>query len=266
MTQSSRTMATVSSQRVTGVVLAYSSAIVIAEMLGAFGWVIGGALLDAALVPILLGHFVWVERTPQRRLLPVLALIALLRVLSIAAVVPRLPVVTWYITVGGALLIGEYVTVRLVDEPWARLNLAIRRPSLDVAIAAFGVPAGLIGYVLLRPDQLIPDAGPAHVVAGIVALVIFGAFAEELLFRGLLLVVSVESIRSEHVALAYATVMSTAMYLGSGSMAYTLAIGGYGFLLGATILRGGSLWGATASHSLALVGMAFVWPTLFGHT
>jgi membrane protease YdiL (CAAX protease family) len=249
-----------------GVVGAYSAVIVIAELAGALGWVIGGAVVDAALVPILLGHFVWSERTPHRRLLPVLALIALLRVLSIAAVVPRLPVVTWYIMVGGALLIGEYLTVRLVDEPWARLNLAIRRPRLDVGIAAFGIPAGLIGYLLLRPGPLMPDAGPAQTLAGIVGLVIFGAFAEELLFRGLLLVVAIESLEVPRNGLAYAALMSAAMYLGSGSVPYTVAVGGFGLILGATILRGGSLWGATASHGLALVGMAFVWPVLLGST
>ena len=188
----------------------------------------------------------------------------MLRILSIAAVVPRLPVVTWYITVGGALLIGEYLTMRLVDEPWARLNLVIRRPGLDLAIAAFGIPAGLIGYELLRPGPLMPDAGIAQSVTGIVGLVVFGAFAEELLFRGLLLVVAVETIDSRRLALGYATIMSAAMYLGSGSPSYTVAVGGFGLLLGATILRGGSLWGATASHSLALIGMAFVWPVLLG--
>jgi membrane protease YdiL (CAAX protease family) len=247
-------------------VAAYSGAIVIAEVVGALGWVIGGALLDAALVPILLGHFVWFERTPYRRLLPVLALIALLRVLSIAAVVPRLPIVTWYITVGGALLIGEYLTVRLVDEPWSRLNLAIRRPALDLGIAAFGIPAGLIGYVLLQPEPLLPDAGFGQLLAGSIGLVVFGAFAEELLFRGLLLEVAIESLRNKAIALAYASLLSAAMYLGSGSLPYTVAVGGYGLLLGATILRGGSLWGATASHGLALIGMAFVWPVLLGWT
>ena len=32
------------------------------------------------------------------------------------------------------------------------------------------------------------------------------------------------------------------MYLGSGSLPYTIAVGIYGLILGATILRGGSLW------------------------
>src|SRR4029077_6762039 len=40
----------------TQAVAAYSAAIGVAELSGALGWVIPGAMLDAALVPILLGH------------------------------------------------------------------------------------------------------------------------------------------------------------------------------------------------------------------
>ena len=171
----------------------YSAAIGLAELIGALGWIIPGAMLDAALVPILLGHFAWVERAPHRKLFPVLALVAMVRVLSIAAAVPRLPVVTWYVTVGSAVLIGEILTIRLVEEPWERLNFALRRPLLDLGIAAVGIPAGLIGYLLLNPQPLMPGAGLLQTVAGIVALIVFAAFTEELLFRGLLQSIAIET-------------------------------------------------------------------------
>lgn len=244
------------------VVGAYSVAITVAELVGMVGGVIPGTILDAALVPILLSHFTLGVRTSHRKLLPVLALIAMLRVLSVAAVVPGLPIVTWYVTVGGALLIGEALTIRLTDEPWRRLNLAFRRPRLDLGIAAIGIPAGFIGYLLLRPQPLLLGAGPAETLAGILALVVFAAFAEELLFRGLLQSTAIETFGSRRQGLVYSATMSCVMYLGSGSLLYTIAVGAFGLLLGTIILRGGSVWGATASRGLALVGMAFVWPVL----
>jgi membrane protease YdiL (CAAX protease family) len=243
---------------------ASSAVIILAELLGAAGWVIQGATLDAALVPILLGHFVGSGRTRFSRLLPILALIALLRVLSVTMAIPRLPIVTWYVTVGGALLMGEIATIRFVDDAWRRLNLAFRRPGLDLGIAALGIPAGFFGYLLLRPPPLVSGGGLLPVLGGIVDLVVFAAFPEELLFRGLLQSVAIDVFRSSRAGLAYAGIMSAIMYLGTGSLPYTVLVGAFGLLLGVAIVRGASVWGATASHSLALVGMAFIWPLLLG--
>jgi membrane protease YdiL (CAAX protease family) len=109
-----------------------------------------------------------------------------------------------------------------------------------------------------------PGAGPFQTAAGVVALVVFAAFTEELLFRGLLQSIAIETFGIWRLGLTYAAAMSAVMYLGSGSLPYTIAVGAYGLLLGATIVRGGSLWGAIASHGLAIVGMAFVWPFMVG--
>lgn len=246
------------------VVAAYSAVIAAVEVACALGWVIPGAVVDAALVPILLGDFMRTDQTPHRRLLLVLALIAMLRVLSIAAAVPQLPIVTWYVTVGGALLMGEIVTIRLLEEPLEQLHLVSRRHDLDLGTAVLGIPAGFLGYLLLRPPPLMPGAGPVQMLPGIVVLVFLAALVEELLFRGLLQSIAIEWFGSARTGLVYAATMGGVMYLGSGSLLYAIAVGAFGLGLGATILRGGSLWGATASHGLALIGMAFLWPVLFG--
>ena len=241
---------------------AYSGLIAVGELAGVLGAGIAGAILDAALVTALLGHYVWGERTAHRNLLPVLALVALLRVLSITAAIPRLPTVTWYITVGGALLIGEILTMRLLAEPSEALNLVVRRRGLDLGLIAAGIPFGFIGYLLLRPLPLMPDATLVQALTGMVGVVVFGGFVEALLFRGILQSVAIESFGSEWAGLLYAASMATVMYIGSGSPLFTLAMGLYGLALGAAILRGGSLWGAAGSHGMALVGMGFVWPIL----
>lgn len=85
-----------------------------------------------------------------------------------------------------------------------------------------------------------------------------------LLFRGLLQSVAIDVFRSSRAGLAYAGVMSASMYLGTGSLPYTVLVGAFGLLLGVAIVRGASVRGATASHSLAVGGMAVVWPNLLG--
>jgi membrane protease YdiL (CAAX protease family) len=164
---------------------------------------------------------------------------------------------------GLPLLIAEMTLLRFVEQPRRRLNLVVRRPLLDLSLIALGVFVGLAGFIFLRPAPLLPGAGGLLTLGGTVVLVVFGAFPEELLFRGLLLSASIDASGNRAIGLAYATVMSALMYVGSGSVSTILATG-YGLLLGTAVLGGGSVWGAAASRGAALIGMFVLWPAVFG--
>lgn len=247
--------------RVVGI---YSGIIVAAEFVGVFVTAIAGAIIDAALIPILLAHFVRREEAQDRRLLPVLAVLALLRTLSIAAVVPRLPEYLWYALIGLPLLVGIFLAVRLIDQPLDRLALRIRRPLLDVALALTGIQFGLLGYLFLEPPALVVRPDVATLIAELAILAVFGAFVEELLFRGLLQTVAIEAFGFQRAGVAYAAAMSACLYLGSGSILFTLEMGLLGAIYGAALLRGASLWGLAIGHAILLWSMAIVWPAILG--
>lgn len=243
---------------------AYSAVIVLAEILGVVLGAIVAAVIDAMLIPVLLAQFVRGADAPYRRLLPVLALVALLRTLSVAAVVPRLPVYSWYALIGVPLLVGAVLATRLIDEPAARLGLGVRDRRLDTLVAASGLEFGFIGFQLLRPPPLVESADPATLVVVAAILVVFGAFLEELIFRGLLQTVAIEAFGFRRTGVAYAAGLSACLYLGSGSLAFTVEMAVLGAVFGAALLRGASLWGLTIGHAIMLVSMAILWPALFG--
>ena len=243
---------------------AFTAVLLISELLSALTTAISGAMLDAVLIPAALAQFTRAEAAPYRRLLPVLALVALIRTLSIAAVVPRLPQITWYALVGIPLLLGAALTIRLIDEPLEQLHLRIDQPALDASLAGLGVPLGLVGFFLLRPQPPISHPGLLGLIAEEVILLVTAAFVEELIFRGLLQAVVIETYGRQRLGVAYSAGVSAILYLGSGSIPYTIGVAGLGLLLGAVLLRGASLWGVTACHGIALVGMATLWPALFG--
>ena len=95
-------------------------------------------------------------------------------------------------------------------------------------------------------------------------MLVTAAFVEELIIRGLLQAVVIETHGRQRLGVAYSAGVSAILYLGSGSIPYTIGVAGLGLLLGALLLRGASLWGVTACHGIALVGMATLWPALFG--
>ena len=244
------------------VVIGYSSIIVLAELSSSFVGAVPGALLDAAFVPLILAHFVLRPDAPHRRMFPALALVALLRTLSIAAVVPRLPEYTWYAAVGLPVLAGAFLASRLTDEPAERMGVSVWRLKFDVVLTILGFPAGFLGYLLLRPAALLTDADPASVLAAMIVLAIFGGFLEEVVYRGVLQAVAVDAFGSRRAGILFTATLGAWMYWGSGSLPFMIAIWLLGLGYGVALMRGASLWGIAASHTVLLWGMGLLWPLL----
>src|SRR5881227_941054 len=90
----------------TVVVLAYSAAIAVAEVIGVLVGVIPALLCHAILLPVLLNHYALSDRAPYRRILPVLALAPLLRILSLSIPFGQVPQIYWYAMIGTPLLVA----------------------------------------------------------------------------------------------------------------------------------------------------------------
>ena len=246
--------------RVLGPIAGYSTVIACAELSESLLGPLPGAVLDGALIPVILAHFVLAPRSPSHRMLPALALVALLRTLSVASVVPWLPEVAWYVSVGAPMLVAVYLARRLSDGEMARPALRARRPRLDVLMTLLGVPASLGGYLLLRPSPLLAHPSPISVVAAMAILAVFAAGVEEAMYRGLLLTVAIDVLGSERAGILYSATLAAFTYWGSGSLPYTVAIWFLGLGFGTARRHGASLWGLIASHSVILWGMALAWP------
>ncbi len=244
------------------VIVRYSLMLVLSELSSTFVGVLPGALLDAGLVPVMLAHFVLRPDTPHRRMLPALALVALLRTLSVAAVVPRLPEYTWYALIGVPVLIGAFLTIGLADEPAERLGLTVWRPWLDGFLAILGLPVGFLGYVLLRPQALVTTESLVPVLAALAILAVFGGFLEELVYRGVLQTVAIDAFGSQRAGILFSATLSGAMYWGSGSIPFMVGMWLLGMGYGFALARGASLWGIAASHTVMLWGMGLLWPVL----
>ena len=115
-----------------------------------------------------------------------------------------------------------------------------------------------MGYLLLRPMPLLAHPSPIAYVAVLVILGVFGGLLEELIFRGLVLSASIQAFGSPGRATAYAALLSSALYWGSGSIAYMFVMAVVAVALGLALLRGASLWGIALSHGLMLATMAIL--------
>lgn len=237
---------------------AYLAAIALVEIIIARGGIVPGIACDALLIVLLLGHVSWPGATPRRDILAALALLPLLRILSVTMPFPAAPRIYWYALTGLPLLIASIGMARALGVTWASLGLRASRWRDQVAVALTGLPLSLAGYILMRPPSVIARPDGQHLAAAALILIVSVGLTEELLFRGLLQ--HLASSLSGTFGLLFAAAAFAAMYAGSLSVAYAGFMGLVGLLFGWCVRRTGSIWGVVFAHGGLIIGMLCIWP------
>lgn len=252
------------------VVSLYIAAICAAEACVAFVDVAAGALAHAVLVLVLLNHYL-VERAArdERQLrggrpvdaLVVLALVPLLRIVSLTVTVEEIPEVLQYVLAGTALFAAAAAAAPVVPGSVRVRRLRTWSP-VQIPIALAGVPLGYAAFALTGPDPFAPRLSVADFLLAAVVLLVFTGFAEEIVFRGVLHV----GLRSVFGAAAPigSALLFAAAYLPTGSFPYVGFIALVGLAFAWLVDRTGSLLGVAFAHGLLSVGMLLVWPALVG--
>jgi hypothetical protein len=229
--------------------LVYGSLIILAEAILVLVNVAVGVLLQAAVLVVVVSHHA-LARSPRDPLLPVLALVPLIRLLSIAMPIPGTAPIFTYVLVGAPALLGALLTARAIGASRAELGLGRPTSLLEPAkIATIGLPLGLVARSVGGVSPM--AIGDAHPVLFLVIVTLCVVLLEELVFRGLLQ--RAATTRSRLLGIVTPNVLYAAMYFGSGSAAAVLFMGLTGSLFGWVVSRSGSLWGVIAAHVLMRV-------------
>jgi membrane protease YdiL (CAAX protease family) len=164
------------------------------------------------------------------------------------------------------LLLAVALTARELGLGRDALYLTLRHRRRQILIALLGLPLGFLAYGGLRPAPLggvlqLPLGGGAIAVA-IVSLSVL-AFAEELLFRGVLQPLLIR-VHGRAAGIAVTAALSGTVVLGTRSLPYgafaALVAGGFGLACNRT----GSIAGTSAARALMLIGLLVVWPLALG--
>jgi uncharacterized protein len=247
----------------------YFAVFALAETMVAVDQATAGAVIDGVLLLALVNHYALTAPAQRVRrrgtvsdALPVLTLLPLMRILSLALPLGSLPVISRYVTIGGSVLVSAAMTGRLIGLHANELGLRVDSWRRQLKIAVAGLPLGFLGYVIAKPAPLTDHASVAVLIGQILVLAVFVAFAEELLFRGML------QATLHRVAglsgVAWSTMLFTAAYLGTRDLAFIPFVALIGLLFGACARRTGSIAGTTIAHALLLAGLLVVWPHVLG--
>jgi len=229
----------------------------------AAGAVAVGAIAYAlVLVAFLSAYLAWTSE-PARRLLLALALVPIVRLLSLSLPSLLVPILDWYVLIGIPALLGILLVARTLRLRPADLGLGRpRRIRPHVLTASSGLLLGLPAYLISRPDPMVAIPTPFLIVQAAVILAVFGGFLEEVLYRGL-----IQSVASSFLArggIIVSSLTTTIMYASSLNVRYVLFMTLVAIFFGLVVRRTGSIAGTTGAHAILLVTQLVVWPLAIG--
>jgi len=242
------------------ILIGYGLAIAAAELIVAHLHMVTGTVLHALLLFTLLCHYGMARHAAYRSILVPLALLPLLRILSLTMALKDIPPLYWYILVGSPLLLGILYAINVLD--WQRTALSWGRLSWwkEPLVALSGLPLGYAAYMLAQPEPLIANATGPELALVALMLVVFVALPEEILFRGLLLRASSE--RLGPYAILYSSLLFAVTYIGTLDWQVVLFMGLVGLVFGTCVYKTNALWGVIAAHSVLVIELLVLLPVM----
>lgn len=248
----------------------YVGAIVAAEIVLSFFSTQWGLVGHAILIAALLNHYLLASWRSSRasvdqqapahaaRALPALALVPLLRLLSLVMPLSVTPVWFWYLLAGMPFLLATLLTARALHYSWSDLGLSRAHWATQLAIALSGPLLGLLLYTLTPVDSpnLLTVRGGQFNPLGAIAALLFAGCAEELLFRGLL--------RRATGGITSGTILFGTMYLATFSLSMVLFMTLVGLFFGWCAARTNALWGVALANGLLAASALVIYPLYLG--
>jgi membrane protease YdiL (CAAX protease family) len=189
-----------------------------------------------------------------------LLLVPLMRILSLALPLDRLPQMYWYGLIALPLFVAALLVIRQLRLSRRELGARLGNLLIQGMVGAGGLGLGAAAYALLHsaPATDSPMPSPSWLLAP--TLVFCGGLIEELIFRGVLQATAVRALGRG--AMVYGALVFAALQIGYRSPSYLLLTLGAGLLFAYTARLSGSILGVAIAHGLANITLLFLMPAL----
>ncbi len=223
--------------------------VIAAEILTVFVGVIAGAILDGIVLVGLVNFSYFAEIQEARRIILPLALVPLMRILSVTIPVPHVTPLFWYPLIGIPLLLAGLISIYMTGLPAISFQIGRRKWAGQIAFGLLGIPIGLLAARMLPTGMItIPTRSAGWIVSGAIILALFNAVPEEIIFRGLVQNALWEVFGP--IGLAITAVVYSSLFAGTLHLSYMIFYGLTGLLFTLWVKLTKSLWGAIIAHSL----------------
>ncbi|HLA19288.1 MAG TPA: type II CAAX endopeptidase family protein [Dehalococcoidia bacterium] len=197
---------------------------------------------------------------PLSRLLYFLALVPLIRIVSLTMPLGRFDQTYWFLAAGLPVFVaGVVVTGTLGIRPKdIGLRLSRRGLHLQLLVAVFGLGLGFSEYHILRPDALIDDLTFRQMIVPALVIMFATGFLEEFIFRGILQRLA-EGFFGRS-GFLYVSLIFAILHIGYRSATDFMFVFAIALLYGWVVRRTGSIIGVSVSHGITNITLFLLIP------
>jgi len=201
---------------------------------------------------------------PLSRLLYSLALVPLIRIVSLTMPLGRFDQTYWFLAAGLPVFVAGVVIMGTLGIRPRDIGLRLTRRAahLQLLIAVFGLALGFAEYHILRPDALIDDLTLRQFVVPALVIMFATGFLEEFIFRGVLQRLA-EGVLGRS-GLLYVSLIFAILHIGYRSAPDFLFVLAIALLYGWVVRRTGSIIGVSVSHGITNITLFLLVPFIPG--
>jgi membrane protease YdiL (CAAX protease family) len=197
---------------------------------------------------------------PLGRLLHTLALVPLIRIVSLTMPLGRFDETYWFLAAGlpvfgAALVVMAGLGLRPGD---IGLRISWRSLYLQPLVILFGFVLGLAEYHILRPQPLIDELTLRQLAVPALILMFATGFLEEFIFRGILQRTATAALK--RLPIFYVSVIFAILHTGYRSGSDLLFVFLIALLYGWVVRRTGSIIGVSVSHGVTNITLFLLVP------
>lgn len=218
-----------------------------------------GLLIEALILFALLVHSSVTTSKPLFMLLRSMMALPIIRILGLSISIIQIPQLYWFILVAIPLIIISYTIIKAQGLTLQDVGLIGGNIPLQVLIASTGIILGVVEFIILHPQPLIPTINAETVILGSIILIISTGFAEELLFRGIIQT-RAQNALGIGVGLLYAALLFTVMDIGWNSPTDLIFVFLVGLFYGYSFYKTKSILGVIFSHGISNILIFLILP------
>jgi hypothetical protein len=241
-------------------VIIYLLVITAAETVTVFFAPLWGILSHLAIMVALILQSSLAGEHPHRQLILSLALVPLVRVMSLSMPLSGIPQIWWYPIIYAPLVVAAVVVMRLIGYKAKDVGLTVRLLPIQLAIMLVGALLAVAEYYILTPEPLVSELTWQAIWLPALLLLVCTGFTEEFIFRGVLQRAAVEAFKGW--GIVYVSFLFAILHMGFLSWIDVVFVFIVALFFGWLVKRTGSLLGVTLAHGLTNIGLYLIVPFL----